>query len=654
MVTIEQLRKYMSRMAEEDRQKKTLQLTGYNLEDTLKEASLELGLPVSQLEYEVLEKGSKGFAGLRKKKWILIVSERTKKKSLSDFVEAETFDAGLDMDMEPEVEDKDGDVCVTLRSDGAYVKVYPPKGEGEPAAFDDALMAVKNRAVTDIDEEMLSTVVEDADGEWVRIGDFIYNPASDAIMTVEVSDDEMKAFIRVNPAGPGGADLSEEDITNFLKTNGVMFGIDEEKVQAFVDHPVYQQAVHVADGTPPKHGKDAEIHYEFETDPNQVHLKENQDGRVDFKELNLIQNVVKDEVLARKSPPEPGEDGKTVTGQYLPARDGKDVEMGLGKNVTVADNGSVVKAAASGQVLLMAGKITVETVLVIPGDVSSATGNVSGLGAVIVKGNVEDGFSVTAQANIEVHGYVGKANLEAGGDVVVHQGINGGGEGLENFGKVKSGKSVWTKFITNAHIEAGDSVMVSDGIVNSEVVANRRILCKGQRAKIVGGHLRAAEEINAATLGSRGGAETVLEVGYDPETKEQIEAYEMQQEELEKKFNDIDINLQGLIMQKKRKKKLSKERERHLLRLEKEHAGLKGQLDEIKEEIAKRQEYLATLKEKGKVSAASTVFPGVTIYIKEVFIEVNSSYGATTFVQEGGLIKTTAYEEIDDEDMRLK
>ncbi len=654
MVTIEQLRTYMSRMAEEDRQKKTVQVSGYDLDESLKEASLELGIPVPNLEYEVLEKGSKGIAGFKKKKWILIVYEMSRKKDISDFVESESFETGLDMNQEPEIVDQDGDVCVTLRSDGAYLKVYPPKGDGDPVTKEQAVEAVRARAVNDIEEDTVETVVDQADGEWVRVADYIYNPASDAVMTVEISDDEMKAFIRVTAPGPGGADLSEDDIVNFLKTNGVMHGIDEERVSAFVDHPAYQEPIKIAEGTPPKHGQDAQIQYEFEVDPNKVHLKENQDGKVDFKELNLIQNVVKDQPLARKTPPEPGEDGRTVTGQYLPARDGKDVEMGLGNNTTVAENGTVVKAAASGQVLLMNGKITVETVLVIPGDVSTSTGNVSGLGAVIIKGNVEDGFSVSAQANIEVHGYVGKANLDAGGDVVVHQGINGGGEGMENYGNVKSGKSVWTKFITNARVDAGDSVMVTDGIVNSEVTASRKILCKGQRAKIVGGHLRAAEAINAATLGSRGGAETILEVGYDPQTKEEIEELEVKQEELEKRFDDVDTNLQGLVMQKKRKKKLTKERQKALMKLREQHAEIKGELETVKSEIAKRQEYLATLQESGKISASATVHPGVTVYIKDAHLEANSTFNATSFIQEGGLVKTAAYEEIDDAEMRLK
>jgi uncharacterized protein (DUF342 family) len=51
------------------------------------------------------------------------------------------------------------------------------------------------------------------------------------------------------------------------------------------------------------------------------------------------------------------------------------------------------------------------------------------------------------------------------------------------------------------------------------VISNKKIICDGKRATIVGGHLRAADEIHAKTLGSIAGSETILEVGYDPKSR---------------------------------------------------------------------------------------------------------------------------------------
>jgi uncharacterized protein (DUF342 family) len=45
-------------------------------------------------------------------------------------------------------------------------------------------------------------------------------------------------------------------------------------------------------------------------------------------------------------------------------------------------------------------------------------------------------------------------------------------------------------FIENAVVDSGENVIVSDGIINSTVDANKKIVCQGKRAAIVGGHLR--------------------------------------------------------------------------------------------------------------------------------------------------------------------
>jgi uncharacterized protein (DUF342 family) len=106
----------------------------------------------------------------------------------------------------------------------------------------------------------------------------------------------------------------------------------------------------------------------------------------------------------------------------IPARDGKDIQFDMGNNVELSRDGLRVISTADGQVLLQKGKISVETVMVIPGDVGVATGDINSFGSVIVKGNVEDGYTVKSAGNVEIMGNVGKSTIETPGDVIVHQG----------------------------------------------------------------------------------------------------------------------------------------------------------------------------------------------------------------------------------------
>ena len=97
-------------------------------------------------------------------------------------------------------------------------------------------------------------VVTRADMLWVKVGDFIYNPANDALTSLDVAEEGMKAYITVTEPGPGGADLTIDDIRGFLGNNSIVYGILDEALQEFEEFPEYDTPYLVAEGTPPKNG----------------------------------------------------------------------------------------------------------------------------------------------------------------------------------------------------------------------------------------------------------------------------------------------------------------------------------------------------------------------------------------------------------------
>ncbi|MDF1569284.1 MAG: FapA family protein [Spirochaetaceae bacterium] len=651
MIGLEDFRDRMKAEIEKTKQMKSVQVSGRNLDDALRQASLELGLPLRVLEYEVLDRGRPGLLGIKNAPCRIIAYE-----SVAQQMEKEETSLEEELDLKsyeeeevPHSTDTNGRLSVRLASDGVWVKVFPAVGEGIPVSVGDVIGRLQERGVLDADKSIISVIVQQADMMWVKVAEYDYNPANDALLSLEVTDENMKAYIKAQEPGPGGTDLTADAIRGFLSNNTIVYGILEEALQEFEDFPEYNVPFLVAEGTEPVHGADAKVLYNFETEPDKVHIQEREDGSVDFKELNKFQNVVKGQPLARKVSPEPGKDGRTVYGRYIPAKDGNDLEIGLGKNVTISDNGATVVATASGHVMLKNGKITVDTVLTIPGNVDSKTGNVNALGSVVIKGNVEDGFSVTAQGKIEVSGFVGKANLNAGGDIIVSRGINGG-EGDE-FGHITAGKSIWSSFIQNATAEAGEFVIVSAGIVNSDVVAQKKVLCKGKRAKIVGGHVRAAEEVNAVILGSAGGSETLVEVGFDPKAKEEMEALNERRKAIEAERDNVDRNLQGLKRQvRMQRRRLSKEKEQLFEELRIQHNELHKKLQAVDEEIEKKQDYLDSLLVHGKVSAAKKVLAGVILRIRDVEYVVKDPYESpVTFILEDDYIRTVKFQDIEED-----
>ncbi|MFP4510892.1 MAG: FapA family protein, partial [Spirochaetaceae bacterium] len=266
------------------------------------------------------------------------------------------------------------------------------------------------------------------------------------------------------------------------------------------------------------------------------------------------------------------------------------------------------------------------------------------LGTVLVKGNVDDGFSVKAAGNIEVMGSVGKCDLDAEGDVIVHQGIAGKGGGT-----VRSGKGVWAKFIENANVESSDLVVVSDGIINSRVRTDKGVICKGKRASIVGGRISASEEIRAKTLGSVGGMETVLEVGYDPKSKARLEELEARLTEIENELEDVLRNLQTIQAMHKQRRKLSKDKIDQARELQRRKNELVRERDELVDESDEVKNYLTQIRSAGRVSASGVVHPGVKIWIKDASLDVRNEFKQVSFVASSGTVKVEKYDAPDDD-----
>jgi uncharacterized protein (DUF342 family) len=642
MVDFVRLQQIVKDQLEQDRNIRTVTATGATLEAAVAEASVLLDLPVRRLDYEITEKGAAGLFGNGKKDWEIRAYERIVIKKEILVGDGENKEEIAEAQISADV---DGDAFLQLGSDGAFLKVVAPKGKGRSVQDSGAFRLLHARQVKDYDRELVADVVREASGEYIRVGSFEHRPMNDSLVNVDISDAEMKAYILVFPPGVGGCDISVETYLSFLRNNRVICGINEEYLREFADRPSYKEKVVIAEGLKPENGQNAYIKYFFESDHAKLKLREGDNGRIDFRNLSILKNVMENQPLAEKRPPAQGKFGRTVTGKILPAKNGKDIPLPLGKNVHLGEDGKTIISDINGQVVVAGGKINVEPVYTVQGDVNLKTGNIIFLGTVVIKGNVEDGFSVKAAGNIEVNGTVARAELDAEGDIIVHQGITGKSSGI-----IRAGRSIWARFIENSAVEAGDMVVVSDGIINSQVDAFNRIICRGKRAHIVGGRLRAAEEINAKILGSpTSGTETICEVGLDPKTKLQFETLVEKKAEMEKQLEDFQLNIQTLINVKKQRKSLPENKEAFLRELMDKRQILMVDLQKNGEEIIKVQEILNNIKVRGKISASTKVYPGVKIIIRDVVNDIRTDYKAITFILENNLIRVIKYEEPDAE-----
>jgi uncharacterized protein (DUF342 family) len=521
----------------------------------------------------------------------------------------------------------DGTFQIVQSEDGVYLTVKPAQGDGAPVREPQVMSELKSRDIKDPNFALVMRAVKEASGSPVKIAEQT-TAVPEPEIQVLVERDRMAANLMI--VKPKGCrPLTLDEVLSKIHSAGVVQGIDMDAVKRAFDRP--GTPVTCARGDSAVNGNDAEIRYHVNID-NKGRPMELEDGRVDFKDLNLFTVVNEGDLLAEKIPPTQGVFGVDVLGQPIMPKPGKDIVMPLGKNVHAEDN--KIFATIPGQFQLANGKVHVSPVIEIKCDVDLSTGNVEFVGNVIIRGSVQTGFTVKADGNVEIAGSVCGGTVE-GRNVVIRMGI----QGMQR-GYVKSRENLTTKFIENATVSAEGDVMVSDVILHSNVSAGKRVIVEGKRGFIAGGHVIAAEEIRAKTVGTHLAVATDLEVGVNPAIRAE---YQDLRREVRKQEVSLDQAQKALnVLKGFNTSDLTPEKREMLLKLTKAQFQMAGQVETMRRRVAEIELLFEEMRY-GRIRVAETVFPGVKIVIGTLVKPIRENLKYASFYSEDGEIRVGSY-----------
>ena len=357
---------------------------------------------------------------------------------------------------------------------------------------------------------------------------------------VTVTGDGMAATLILFRPATDEPQVTMDEVMEEVKGAGVIHGIDEEAIRRVVTNEDYNNPTTIATGDRPIKGENAKFEYHFDTSLKHT-PKEDEEGRIDYRDINFIQNVDKDAVLATKIPPTDGVPGKSVTGKEIKGPSGRDIPFNKGVNTVVSDDGLRLIATASGAIVYLHGKVAVNDLTVINGDVDHTVGNIECKGSVRIAGSVKAGFTLKIDGDLEVNGNVEDSTVEVKGNIVVKGGFFGKGHGV-----MSAGGDITLKFAEGQRIAAGGNILVGGEIINCNVFAKNKIRVKGQKGKIIGGETKAGKEIRASVLGSDAGTATHLYAAYDTELMRKYDEVAGELKRLQEDGERVKTALYGL------------------------------------------------------------------------------------------------------------
>lgn len=363
-------------------------------------------------------------------------------------------------------------------------------------------------------------------------------------------------------------------------------------------------------GTPAIPAKESRLKFRVRPYSNTPQYSEEEDESLNFRDLNLFQNVVADQLVAVLLPAEKGISGRDVFGQQISAGNAgarPPIKMGPGIRFEEADGYYFSEEA--GMVRFEGNKIWIESNYQIRGDVDLEVGNINFVGQVSVKGDVLPDFSVNGERGIEVEGTVGGAILTAQESILLHGGILGQGKG-----QVKTQKDLQAKFINESTAEVEGDIVFSKEALNSRLGALGKI--RASEAVIIGGKLISLGSMRLGGLGSEMGVKTEVYLGEDyrtmNKTEQMIASMEQLKEVVEHRHEELEEKITFWQMDRTKEKRDLENLDDLLLKFE----SFRSQLESLQ---ATRQEFELLRQEPSdrrspNCRVEGVVFPGTIFY----------------------------------------
>ena len=458
---------------------------------------------------------------------------------------------------------------------------------------------------------------------------------TDAKALVTISPDRMKVEMTLIAPVNNGLDLTMETALKELKALYVVHGVDYAIIEEHISKRAYGQTFVCATGEAPVDGIDGKVIFHFNIE-EQKKPSINNDGTVDFKNLDLIENVKQGNLLAEQELPTEGKSGTDVQGHPVPQKPGKPAQFRPGKFTELSADGLQIYATTDGQVFIRDGKITVSPIYQVPANVDNTTGNIRFNGKVVVKGNVKSGFTIEADGDIEVNGVVEGAILKSNGNIVLSRGVQG-----NNQAELLCKGDLIAKYIENTKINTGGNVE-AECILHSIVYSRKKIIIKGKKGLIVGGVVKAGEEIDAQIIGSSMGTLTKIEVGIDPNLKEKYEQAQAQLKETMKNLENLKQTIE-ILNKMNKSAPLPASKKEMLVRSVKTYEVMKDQQLHFQESIQEMDQQMQNAT-KGKVHVSKTIHPGVKVSIYNALKHVYDDLSMCTLYYKEGDIAIGLYE----------
>ena len=390
---------------------------------------------------------------------------------------------------------------------------------------------------TDLEKEIFEYSVDEIESQNISIEE-------ESVFDIEVTEDEMKAYLIV-PVTDEKVMYSEKMIDQILKQKGIRQGIIKNNFSLVLDGKIPEDGkVLIAEGRMATDGKDGYYELFFKTNRDSK-PKLNEDGSVDYKNIDLFELVEEGQTLAVYHNATNGVYGYTTKGRLIHPTKGKDLSRLKGNGFKLMDDEITYICQTTGSIEYEDGTINIKTVYTVNGDVHMSMGNIKFKGDVYIKGDVGTGVTIEAEGNVTINGNVESALIKAGENVLIRSGVSAKGIGI-----IEAGKNIYGKYFEKVKLIAQGNIE-SNYLFNCNAIAMNKVIVSGEKGAIVGGTTAAIYGVETSVIGNQSEIKTIFELGSNRYFEDKLRKFYNEEEEYSRKIIIFREELKKIQMQRK-------------------------------------------------------------------------------------------------------
>lgn len=471
----------------------------------------------------------------------------------------------------------------------------------------------------------------------------------DARLTVVVEKDRMSGIAQIT-ADWGGNPISREQLQEAISQSEIKQGVSDSLLVSAIQTareaaPGSLLKLVIARGQPAVNGLDTRYERLVETPAERIFKPQERDhGKVDLRDLGAIVTVKAGAPLMRRHPATQGIPGFTVTGQELPAKQGKDSPMSAGEGSVISpDDPDLLLASRAGLPCQEKAGMKVDEVMSVK-QVDVRHGHIAFEGGLIVSGDINPGMKVRVSGDIVIGGFVEGGVIEAGGSITVRHGIIGRrNEQGEYLCQLNAQGEIHASYAQYAQLEAGGDIQIQSQLSHCYSRSGQDIKVGDsamRKGSLLGGTSIANRLIMAPNMGAEAANHTRLQIlgGYftHKEQEHQLKGRLLACQAQLDKIKMLVLKLLQLPSDKRNPdtlRKLKPIRDQQL-----------AELTLIHEQITANHDALSNLMAEMEVIATQHLFSGIEVEMASFKRKVTITRGPTRLSIQDDALEMTPYE----------